>query len=257
MEQPMKGFSAEHLRVLQARPRITGSRIGSIVEFVPGRRAIVDFAGNPFGPQVARSVAAMTAQRLARARDAAWPVLLVFEDNDPARPVIVDVVCDDGEQQPIDEVPATEQSRSGHGTQGPEAATAGAVLLLARVVGVESDLVVVEDCSASSAPFKARTAIVLRNLQDPVLALRLPDGSAVLVGQLYPTVPLEPTTAEGAEVVLAGDRVRIEAATELILTAGACTIRLDARGKLVSTAEHIVSRARGANKVQGGSVQLN
>lgn len=253
----MKGFSAEHLRVLQARPRITGSRIGSIVEFAPGRRAIVDFAGNPLGPQSARSVAAMTAQRLARARDAAWPVLLVFEDNDPARPVIVDVVCEDGEQQPMDDVPAPEQSPIGHATQGSEAAIAGAALLLARVVGIESDLVVVEDGSASSVPFRAKTAIVLRNLKDPVLVLRLPDGTAVLVGQLYPTVPLEPTTAEGAEVVLAGNRVRIEAATELILTAGACTIRLDARGKLVSTAEQIVSRARGANKVQGGSVQLN
>lgn len=253
----MKGFSAEQLRVLQARPRITGSRIGSIVEIASERRALVDFPGNPFGPQAARAVSAMTAQRLIRARDAGWPVLLVFEDNDPARPVIVDVVCDDGEERPMDEVPAPEMSRNGHDTESSEAAIAGAVLLLARIVGVESDLVLVEDCSATSAPFRARTAIVLRNLKDPVLALRFPDGSAVLIGQLYPSVPLEPTGAEGAEVVLAGDRVRIEAATELILKAGACTVRLDARGKLVSTAEQIVSRARGANKVQGGSVQLN
>ena len=254
----MKGFSAEQLRVLQARPRITGSRIGSIVEFTPGRRAVVDFPGNPFGPQVARSVSAMTAPRLVRARDAGWPILLVFEDNDPARPVIVEVVSDNAEDPLVSEAPEPELSKSGgQGTNDSDGAIGGEVLLLARIVGIESDLVVVEDCSAASAPFRARTAIVLRNLKDPVLALRFPDGSAVLVGQLYPTVPLEPTAGEGAEVVLAGDRVRIEAATELILKAGACTVRLDARGKLVSTAEQIVSRARGANKVQGGSVQLN
>ena len=35
------------------------------------------------------------------------------------------------------------------------------------------------------------------------------------------------------------------------------SIALDARGKAVTTAESIVSRARGTNKVQGGSVHLN
>jgi hypothetical protein len=62
---------------------------------------------------------------------------------------------------------------------------------------------------------------------------------------------------QGAEVVLSGSRVKIEADVELILQAGACRITLDGRGKAVTTADQIVSRARGANKVQGGSVQLN
>lgn len=253
----MKGLSAEHLRVLQARPRITGSRIGSIVEYAWGRRPVVEFSGNPFGPQAARSVSAMTAPRLAQAREKGWPVLLVFEDNDPARPVIIDVVSDGEEEQPEDDVPALTRPGCGQVGEGSQTAIAELALQLARIVGVESDHVVVEDYAGNSAPFKARTAIVLRNLKDPVLALRLPDGSAVLAGQLYPCVPVDKSGAEGAEVVLAGDRVMIEAATELILRAGACTIALDARGRLVSTAEQIISRARGANKVQGGSVQLN
>jgi hypothetical protein len=87
--------------------------------------------------------------------------------------------------------------------------------------------------------------------------LTFADGLAVIVGQVYAALPIEPTGGEGAEVVLRGGRVRIEAEVELVLRSGACVVRLDARGKAVTTADQIVSRARGANKVQGGTVELN
>jgi hypothetical protein len=51
--------------------------------------------------------------------------------------------------------------------------------------------------------------------------------------------------------------VVIEADVELVLKAGPCSLHFDARGKAVTTADQIVSRARDTNKVQGGSVQLN
>jgi hypothetical protein len=85
----------------------------------------------------------------------------------------------------------------------------------------------------------------------------LPGGEPVIVGQFFAGVPIEETGAEGADLVLKGRSVRIEAEAEVILTAGETQIHLDARGKAVTTSDQIVSRARGANKVQGGCVQLN
>jgi hypothetical protein len=99
--------------------------------------------------------------------------------------------------------------------------------------------------------------VPLRNLKDAVLLEFLPGGEPVIVGQFFVGVPIEEAGVEGGEVVLKGRSVRIEAETEVILTAGGTQIHLDARGKAVTTADQVVSRARGANKVQGGSVQLN
>ena len=110
---------------------------------------------------------------------------------------------------------------------------------------------------ATASPLAAKTAIPLRNLKDVVVLLSFADGSSIILGQLYPTVTVEPEGGAGADVLLKGNTVRIEADVELILTAGACRVELDARGKAVTTADHIVSRARGTNKVQGGSVRLN
>jgi hypothetical protein len=115
----------------------------------------------------------------------------------------------------------------------------------------------VEDIAHAGPALAAKTTTALRNLKDPVVVLRFDDGSAVIVGQVHPCVPVEPAGADGVDVVLKGSRVRIEADVELILTAGGCRVQLDARGKAVTTADQIVSRARGANKVQGGTVQLN
>jgi hypothetical protein len=108
-----------------------------------------------------------------------------------------------------------------------------------------------------AGPRPARTTVPLRNLKDEVLIFVLPDGGAVIVGQLYAAVPIEAPGGADADITLKGNRVRIEAETELVLVSGSCQIHLDSRGKAITTADHVVSRARGANKVQGGSVQLN
>jgi hypothetical protein len=246
----------EQFHVLQAKPRMSGSRVGTIVAIEP--RAVVDFRGNPFGPQRARIAASLTAEMISTACAANLPVLLVFEDDDPARPVIVDVVVD----QPLDgtdrrlAIPNDEHRDLERTVAGGDAEVCSAGL--ARIVGIEAEVVMVERVDdATALPFGAKTAITLRNLKDPVVLLDLADGSSVIVGQVRPAVTVEPEGGSGAEVLLKGSTVRIEADIELILTAGACRVELDARGKAITTADHIVSRARGANKVQGGSVQLN
>ena len=131
-----------------------------------------------------------------------------------------------------------------------------AVACVGTIAGVRDDIVLIQSAASADA-IEAKTAVVLRNLKDPVVYLA-PDGApAVIVGQIHPTVTITPADAVAGDIVVKGNRITMEAASELVLKAGACVVRLDARGKLASTADHIVSRARGANKVQGGSVQLN
>jgi hypothetical protein len=185
------------------------------------------------------------------------PVLLVFENDDPSRPVIIDVVVEYPVAQPSRTPVPLDAFRREEGAAARCTEVDGLVPALARIVCIDDGVVMVEDIAHAGPALAARTAITLRNLKDPVVVLRFADGSAVIVGQVYRCVPMEPAGGDGAEVLLKGSRVRIEADVELILAAGACRVQLDARGKAVTTADQIVSRARGANKVQGGSVQLN
>jgi hypothetical protein len=216
------------------------------------RGPVVDFPQNPLGPQAARVVASLTADSIHAAYDASLPVLLVFEENDPSRPVIIDIVI----EQPSAAVRRNEVAAIPAASGPlPQADTASAAAWMGTILCVENDVVRVQRHDDGSI-VEAATATVLRNLRDPVIALSSSSG-AVIVGQAYSSVPIESQDALGADVVLKGSRVTIEADTELVLRSGTCVIRLDARGKAVTTAESIVSRARGTNKVQGGSVHLN
>ena len=251
----MSTMDTEQFYVIQARPRLSGSRVGAIVGVEPG--VIVDFAANPLGPQPARLAGSLSEETIRAAHAGNLPVLLVFENNDPSRPVIIDVVVD--RPAVVTEQPVLPKVGP-HVTVPPAVPSRadGLTVLLGRIVGIEADVVMVEGMGAVAGPtLAARTAITLRNLRDPVVLLGFADGSCVIVGQVYPHVPVEPQGGAGADVLLKGTRVRIEADLELVLAAGGCSIQLDARGKALTTADQIVSRARGANKVQGGTVQLN
>jgi hypothetical protein len=252
----MTNVYAELFHVSQAIPRLSGSRVGRIVAIEP--ILIVDFSGNPLGPQRARMAASLTREVIAHAYTDDLPVLLVFESDDPARPVIIDIVTDrPSRSASMEPAPTAEVRLAADHTAAKQEINVPAAGL-ARIVKIEADVVLLERLTEPTGQtFAARTAITLRNLKDPVVVLCFADGSAVIVGQVYPCIPVELDGGQGAEVVLTGSRVKIEADVELILQAGACRITLDGRGKAVTTADQIVSRARGANKVQGGSVQLN
>jgi hypothetical protein len=180
----------------------------------------------------------------------------VFENDDPSRPVIVDTVVESPGDAPSGKAPATgrDEGRAGDNVR-PE--LVGTQTGLARILAVQDDVVIVEDIATAGQPCAASTAVTLRNLKDPVVLLHFADGLAVIVGQVYSCIPVEAAGGDGADVLLKGNRVRIEADVELVLTVGACRVQLDARGKALTTADQIVSRARGCNKLQGGTVQLN
>ena len=68
----------------------------------------------------------------------------------------------------------------------------------------------------------------------------MPDGEAIVVAQVMSTVVIEPAGGDGAEVVVRGSKVRIEADVELLIRSGNCTLRLDAIGKIVTTADQML-----------------
>lgn len=246
---------AEPLQVLQIAPRITGARVGTIVTITKGKPR-VDFPGNPFGAQSARRLSAVAIDQLAACHREGRPVLLMFEENDPRRPIIIDAVAEEP-VAPRVVVPARSNAPIDEVAGVPAAAVATVVARLGRIVGTEGDTVIVDFDGSELGPQPARCATVLRNFKDPVVLMHLGGKQWVILAQLHAGIPLALEGAEGADVVLKGARVRIEADVELILKSGSCSVRLDARGKAVIVADHIVSSARGVNKVLGGSVQLN
>jgi hypothetical protein len=246
----MRNVSVEPFTVVEAKPRISGSRLGSILTMSHG--PVVDFAGNPLGPQRARVVASLSADAMHTAMEAKLPVLLLFDNDDPARPVIVDVVI------PASDQPVTEPSFA---DEGPDDRTVNSErapqvpVRIANILAVRDGYVAVDD--GAGAEVLARTAIVLRNVRDQVVLLAVPGHSPVVIGQLHENVLLQPEAADSAHIALKGGRITIEADTELVLKAGGSVLQLDSRGKVSTTGEHIVSRAQGTNKVQGGSIHLN
>jgi hypothetical protein len=237
---------------LLARPQVSGVRVGRIVAVETDGRVLVDYPGNPFGPLVARVTASVKPAAIQRALDRGSEVLLAFGGKDEDGPILFDVVRAPSRPSPRSEPPAP----IGPTEVPPSAVSAGAARL-GQIVAVQDDAVLVDFNGNPAGPLPARTTVPLRNLKDAVLLQFLPDGSPVIAGQLFAGVPVEATGVPEADVVLKGKRVRIEAETEIVLTAGETRIHLDSRGKAVTTADQVVSRARGANKVQGGSVQLN
>jgi hypothetical protein len=152
-------------------------------------------------------------------------------------------------------VPPDEESIPTDVRVHPEAVSPGA--LLADIVSFCDGKVTIDFPGNSDGPLFARSTVALRNLKDKVLIVRLPDGEPLIVGQIYSSIPILDIEEESSDVFIKGRRVRIETGSDLVLIAGSTKVHLDARGKLVTSADQIVSRARFTNKLQGGSVQIN
>ncbi len=73
---------------------ITTPRTGWIAGINDQGRVLVDYPGNPFGPLRARSTIVETAQSLEAAANSRCPALLLFEEGDPGRPIMVGLLRD-------------------------------------------------------------------------------------------------------------------------------------------------------------------
>ncbi|MEM7152331.1 MAG: DUF6484 domain-containing protein [Myxococcota bacterium] len=73
---------------------ITTPRTGRLVGINDQSRLLVDFAGNPYGPLRARTTLVLDPAELDSAVAEECPVLLLFEDGDPGRPIVVGLLRD-------------------------------------------------------------------------------------------------------------------------------------------------------------------
>jgi len=245
----------ETLEVVGIRPKVNGVRLGHIVGISRDGRAIVDYPGNPYGPLMAQRTASVSPETIETAHREQQAVLLTFQDQDPGIPIVFDVMAKErSTRTSTTESDARVERRSDE--SAPFVAEAGNPARIARIVAVRDRHVMIDFEGNPDGPRPAKTTVPLRNLKNDVLVV-LAGETLVIVGQLYQDVPLAHDGGDGCEVALRGKSIRIEAEDEIVIAAGASQVHLDARGKAVTTADQVVSRARGVNKVQGGSVKLN
>ena len=88
----MKRSVVENIRVLEISRQIEGVRVGKIVNVDESGQAFVDFPGNTQGPISARFTNLIKPEMLQKTVSADRDVLLVFENNDPGLPVIIDTL---------------------------------------------------------------------------------------------------------------------------------------------------------------------
>jgi Domain of unknown function (DUF6484) len=74
---------------------ITSPRAGQLVGHNEQGRLLVDFPGNPFGPLRARTTLVLAPEELQRAVQEQHAVLLLFEEGDPGRPIVVGLLRDE------------------------------------------------------------------------------------------------------------------------------------------------------------------
>jgi hypothetical protein len=98
---------------------------------------------------------------------------------------------------------------------------------------------------------------------DEVLVLVQRDGQSegVVLGRIAPAAPLEDAPGRESGATRVGSqrerRVVIEADEELILRVGESSIRIARDGKVVIRGQHVLTRAKGTNRIKGGSVAIN
>ena len=85
-------YLAENKRAVETLERIEGVRVGKIVNVDESGQAFVDFPGNAQGPVSARFTNSTKLEILRQAASAGKEVLLVFENNDPELPIILDTL---------------------------------------------------------------------------------------------------------------------------------------------------------------------
>jgi len=90
----MHTSTAKKISAIGRMTEIKGIRIGSIVRIDNDHSVCVDFPGNPAGPLQARLTGTMANHLRSLDVSDLPPVMLAFEEGNPDRPIIVDVVCE-------------------------------------------------------------------------------------------------------------------------------------------------------------------
>jgi len=88
----MKKALTENIRVLEISKHIEGVRVGKIITVDESGQAFVDFPGNTQGPISARFTNSIKPGMVQKTVSADRDVLLVFENNNPELPIIIDTL---------------------------------------------------------------------------------------------------------------------------------------------------------------------
>ena len=90
----MKTTLAENLQSIEIKKKISGIRIGHIHGVNEDGQVLVDFPGNIAGPLPARFAESIKQKLQQRSGPADEKVLIVFENDDPELPIIIDKIWD-------------------------------------------------------------------------------------------------------------------------------------------------------------------
>ena len=96
----MKTSLAERIKPIEVEKRVSGARVGTIVSTSGNGCVKVDFPGNTFGPLNARWAGSLREMIRDSSSINGRKILLVFENNDPELPIIMDVICESFDDAP-------------------------------------------------------------------------------------------------------------------------------------------------------------
>lgn len=151
-----------------------------------------------------------------------------------------------------------------------QALAQGASVARGRVAGIDGDARLVVRHPADAAiewhcdVLETGGAPPAYDLGDVVLVLLQRDGAAdgLVLGRVARATQAPGAAAGTAPVpdAKAGTRERrlvLEADEEIVLRVGESSIRIGRDGKVVIRGQHVLTRAKGTNRIKGGSVAIN
>ncbi len=176
---------------------------------------------------------------------------------------------DTGQSEVVEAATGLDRILAASGKTPPEIApvplAAGNGLVFGRLVRIDSEGQPWVDFPANpdSEPRVARSTVTLHDAAgEAEVALMFEAGdltNPVIVGLLQPTRPLPAQTTESTSVSaeVDGERLVLTADKEITLRCGKASITLTRAGKVLIRGAYLLSRSSGANRIKGGSVQIN
>ncbi|NVN91644.1 MAG: hypothetical protein HXX11_13715 [Desulfuromonadales bacterium] len=168
----MKKSPSPHIQKLDLHRQIEGLRVGKIASISREGEVFVDFPGSQNNEVRARFAGSLDLNKLRETASSGRSVLIVFENNDPNLPIIIDTL-----HSMLDEIAESHD--------------------------------------------------------------------AALEGE------------KPEDVLIDGRRITFDAQEEIVLRCGKSSITLTKAGKVLIRGAYLLSRSSGANRIKGGSVQIN
>ncbi len=97
----MKKTRTATLSILRAPQPVEGARVGRVTDVDDSGQVFVDYLGSTLGPVPARHASSITPASLRKAVAHNLSVILLFEENDPLRPIVLDILPQAADPAPL------------------------------------------------------------------------------------------------------------------------------------------------------------